>query len=866
MSDKSILINQIYQRLEEITKKNNDNYQIEDSFKRLLNQLETIACNGEKENNKEESIIPLPPPPPPPPLLPNLIKKPTKINDNDCEKNISKSLPIFVPPPPPPPILINKKVLDCNKKINPESYTSTSNVPDPPQNNNLKPISWIKIDDKFPRRGSTIWDTNSIVNTELSNKIDFAKIEEYFKIDNTIKNDFIKKMNKVNNNINNEENNINEITPIKAEKVKKVKLLGDKKIMNLDIFLRQFKSDKLLEYINNKEGWNIGLERLRILQSYLPDESEIKLLTEYTGPEIVLSKAEIFLKSLISMENYKQKILEMVFSEFLTISMNEVPIQLQCVINATKEILQSKVLQQILVTALEVGNYLNRGKMYGNAAGIRLKGIEKFGDFKTARNDKNFIEVLEEVTRNFIENKDILKYFPELDKVQMVRLEIIQNEFNELQKLMKILKDIKTSGYKCNEELMNKGELFYKQMNDIYENIELKKRQLCDYFQENPKEFQLESAFKIVFNFVKLFHAAQRKSNQIIDEKIKKDSVSEKVAQFNKTNDPDNKFYKENIISSLQSSSPYLSETQNKDKNNELEKIFKKRRSNNHLIKSKTFISDRLSNVSNLEDFLNESLKDDRNPLSTKNCNTLISKKETEIKINECDINCSSEIQISPSQSESSLSCDSSKSSDYNKEDNKKSNLKKNTIVTISRDDGFESDNKNEKQNIVENPVKKGKVVTNKINHSTKNVEKMSKLSFGKQILHTKKVNDTSKVPAISQSKNFSSKLILPKQSHVLLKTSTKKDVNDTKTAIKSCILPKKSSPPTITTTASTASRPQIIRTGKLTKNSPSIESKLPLPASKTTIPQPRMTRATLLARKAKEEALIKNQKKDKWI
>ncbi|CEF65867.1 Formin, FH2 domain-containing protein [Strongyloides ratti] len=865
MSDKSVLINQIYQRLEEITKKDNDNYQIEDSFKRLLNQLETIASNGEKENNKVQSIISTPPPPPPPPpLLPNLIKKKPLNNDKKCENNIPKSSPIFIPPPPPPPILINKKVPQCDKKIDPESYTSTSNVPDPPSNNNLKPISWIKIDEKSPRRGSTIWDTNSIVNTELSNKIDFAKIEEYFKIDNTIKNDLLKGINKINNNISKEENNYSDIISHKNEKVKKIKLLGDKKIMNLDIFLRQFKSDKLLGYIDNKEGWNIGLERLRILQSYLPDESEIKLLTEYTGPEVVLSKAEIFLKSLVSMENYKQKILEMVFSEFLTISMNEVPSQLQCVINATKEILQSKILQQILVTALEVGNYLNRGKMYGNATGIRLKGIERFGDFKTVKNDKNFIEVLEEVTRNFIENKDILKYFPELDKVQMVRLEIIQNEFNELQKLMNILKNVEKNGYKCNEELINKGELFFKQIKDIYENIELKKRQLCDYFQETPKEFNLESAFKIVFNFVKLFHTAQRKSNQIGDDKIKKDSVSEKVAQFNKTNNYGNNFYKENVISSLPSS-PFLDDNQNKDNGNELEKILKKRRNNNYLVKSKNFVSDRLSNVSNLEDFLNESLKDDRNPLSIKNNNDTILKQETEI-INEGSIKCNREVQISPSQSESSLSYDSSKNSDDDREDDKKSNLKKNTIVTISRDDGFESDNKNDKQNIVENPVKKEKVITSKNNHSTTNVEKISKLNFGKQNIHTKKVNEPSKVPMTPPSRNLSSKLILPRQSQVLLKTPVKKDVGEVKSTIKSCIIPKKSSPPTMTTTASTASRPQIIRTGRLTKNSPSMESKIPLPSSKTPILQPRMTRATLLAKKAKEEALIKNQKKDKWI
>uniref|UniRef100_A0A0N5C6D7 FH2 domain-containing protein n=1 Tax=Strongyloides papillosus TaxID=174720 RepID=A0A0N5C6D7_STREA len=866
MSEKSVLINQIYQRLEEITKKGNDGCEIEDSFKRLLNDLENIAGNNEKENKKGQNIIP----PPPPPPLPNLIKKPAIINDSNSQKSPPKSQPpLFIPPPPPPPILGNKKVSDDKvisnacRKVDPVPCTSTSNVPDPPLNNNLKTISWMKIDDQSPRRGSTIWDTNPTTKSKLSTTIDFAKIEEYFKIDNTLKKNLLNGKNKINNNTDLESNN-NDIVAVKNEKIKKVRLLDDKKTMNLDIFLRQFKSHKLLEFIENKEGWNIGLERLKILQSYLPDDSEIKLLTEYTGPEVVLSKAEMFLKSLLSIKNYKQKVIEMIFSEFLTASMNEVPQQLQCVINATKEILQSKNLQQILVAALEVGNYLNRGKMYGNATGIRLKGIEKFSEFKTVKNDKNFIEVLEEVTRNVMENKDILRDFGELDKVQMVRLEIIENEFNELQKLMGILRNVEKSDYKCNEGLIDKGELFIKQMKDIYENIELKKRQLCDYFQETPKEFNLESAFKIVFNFVKLFHKAQRKNNQIEDEGVRRNSVSGKVAQFDKTKDFEKKHYKENVISSLPPS-PSINNILKEDKSSELDKLFKKRKTNSFLSKSKKLVTDRLSNVSNLEDFLNESLKDDRNPLSTKNCNNSISKKESDTMINKIDLNCSSRsLKISPSQSESSLSCDSSKNSDDGKEDDKKSNLKKNTNITVSRDDGFESDNKNEQQNIVDSKVVKGKVISD--THSTENVEKVSKLNFGKQKIHTKKVNEPSKVPTISQSRISSSKLALPKQPVTPARVPVKKVPTPPKVDIKTQAPPKKSSPPSTTTTASTASRPQLIRTGKLTKDLPGMGSKIVVPSPKTPIPQPRMTRATLLAKKAKEEALVKNQKKDKWL
>uniref|UniRef100_A0A0N4Z226 FH2 domain-containing protein n=1 Tax=Parastrongyloides trichosuri TaxID=131310 RepID=A0A0N4Z226_PARTI len=856
MSEKNILINQICERLQEITKYDNDGNKIEDSFKRLLSQLETLALTGEKENKKyimEPPKIPVPPP------LPNMMMKK---NEKKIDINvITKESPKVIPPPPPPPATLNSPSLEIikKKKVDSGICTSTSNVPDPPSKN-LKCISWLKIDDQSPKRGTTIWDASSITESTLSNIIDFAKIEEYFKIENNEnKNNTLKRRsNKKNNNFMENEIKLGEDN--KNEKAIKIKLLSDKKIMNLDIFLKQFKSDKLLPFIIKKESSSIGLERLKILQSYLPDEDETKLLKEFSGSESVLTKAEIFLRNLIKITNYKQIIFEMIFSEFLTLSFNDFPSQLQCVINAAKEILQSKNLQKILVTALEVGNYLNRGKMYGNAAGIKLKGIEKFGEFKTAKNDKNFIEVIEEVTRNLIECKDIIRDFEDLEKVQLVRLEIIDNEFKELEKGLISLKKMCDNGYECDSNLINKGELFIKQIKDIYETVELKKRQLCDYFQENIKDFQLEPAFKIVFNFVKLYRNAQKESRQVQMDNIIKDTVSCKVAQFENNNEIKKMpSFENDPIKELKKVLPSNISHEN---SNELENIFKKRKSNKNKLKSKDFICATINNTSNLEDFLNESLKDgDTFPIlyKTPTRNSLTPRKNEKISSESIiEVNNHRQKQISPSQSEISLSSNSSKNSDDEKSLNV-CNLKKNSAITISSDDGFESDNRVEVSIEIEN--KKGKNISRNNIKVDKDL-KINTLTKSNQII--KKVDEVNKPSALqSKRNNINSKLPINsnKKSPVVTKQPIKK-VIESKDITKQT-LPITTNKALNTLTASTASRPQIIRTGKPTKSSTNIASKEAL-ASKI-IPQPRMTRATILAKKAKEEAM-KNQKKDRWL
>ncbi|KAF5406425.1 hypothetical protein PHET_00033, partial [Paragonimus heterotremus] len=78
-------------------------------------------------------------------------------------------------------------------------------------------------------------------------------------------------------------------------------LLGNKRCLNVNIFLRQFRSSEfnLLEMIERRDSAPLGCERLKCLVKLLPSEHEQTLLAQFDGNFEQLDPAEQFLVNLV---------------------------------------------------------------------------------------------------------------------------------------------------------------------------------------------------------------------------------------------------------------------------------------------------------------------------------------------------------------------------------------------------------------------------------------------------------------------------------------------------------------------------------------------------------------------------------------
>ncbi|KAF8569996.1 hypothetical protein P879_00258 [Paragonimus westermani] len=98
-------------------------------------------------------------------------------------------------------------------------------------------------------------------------------------------------------------------------------LLDNKRCLNVNIFLRQFRSSSVnvLELIERRDSAPLGCERLKCLVKLLPNEHEQTLLAQFDGNFEQLDPAEQFLVNLVHIPNYAQKVDHMLLhEEFLT--------------------------------------------------------------------------------------------------------------------------------------------------------------------------------------------------------------------------------------------------------------------------------------------------------------------------------------------------------------------------------------------------------------------------------------------------------------------------------------------------------------------------------------------------------------------
>ena len=81
-----------------------------------------------------------------------------------------------------------------------------------------------------------------------------------------------------------------------------VNLLDSRRSMNINIFIRQFRSsnEEIIEMIKDGEHDDIGAEKLKGLMKILPEMDEIEMLKSYPGDKSKLGNAERFILQLVA--------------------------------------------------------------------------------------------------------------------------------------------------------------------------------------------------------------------------------------------------------------------------------------------------------------------------------------------------------------------------------------------------------------------------------------------------------------------------------------------------------------------------------------------------------------------------------------
>ncbi|XP_026165094.1 disheveled-associated activator of morphogenesis 1 isoform X1 [Mastacembelus armatus] len=215
-----------------------------------------------------------------------------------------------------------------------------------------------------------------------------------------------------------------------AKKVKELSVIDGRRAQNCNILLSRLKltNEEIRHAIlTMDEQEDLSKDMLEQLLKFVPAKTDIELLEEHKHELDRMAKADHFLYDMSRINHYQQRLQALYFKKKFAERVAEVKPKIKALCLASREVVQSGSLRQLLEVVLAFGNYLNKGQR-GNAYGFKVSGLNKIADTKSST-DKNvtllhyMITVLEQKYPKVAAFSAELQNVPEAAKVNMTELE-----------------------------------------------------------------------------------------------------------------------------------------------------------------------------------------------------------------------------------------------------------------------------------------------------------------------------------------------------------------------------------------------------------------------------------------------------------
>ncbi|KAJ8918956.1 hypothetical protein NQ315_016858 [Exocentrus adspersus] len=448
-------------------------------FCHCQHRIESSPSRRQSLNNMP--LSPTPGPPPPPPLGPAL------------------------PPPPPPPPSIPSPPTEPDVVI---EKLPQQEIPAP--KSKMKTINWNKIPNNKVVGKNNIWTqvACSHQHSPMAD-MDWSEMEGLFCQQAPTSAHSSPKLGNRDSADNVERRMRKDTTEIT--------LLDAKRSLNVNIFLKQFRSsnEDIVQLIRNGEHDEIGTEKLKGLLKILPEVDELDMLKSFNGDFNKLGNAEKFLIQLTNLPNYKLRIESMLLKEEFASNMGYLAPSINSMIIAAQDLMTNKPLQEVLYMILIAGNFLNAGGYAGNAAGVKLSSLQKITDIRANKPNMNLIHFVAIQAEK--KNKHLLTFTDNigvLEDAAKTTVEQLHNEINALDVRIKKVKkqiDLPTTEPEIKDQMVDFLQMAEREVANLQRNLgELDhvRRELSDFFCEDVNSFKLEECFRIFHGFYCKFKQA----------------------------------------------------------------------------------------------------------------------------------------------------------------------------------------------------------------------------------------------------------------------------------------------------------------------------------------------------------------------
>lgn len=491
----------------------------------------------------------MPPPPPPPPGAAMMPPPPPP--------------PPGGPPPPPGRAPFGMAPPPPGAPVGPS--LKKKSIPQP--TNPLKSFNWSKLPEN--KLEGTVWA--EVDDGKVFKVLDLTDIEKTFSAYQRQQDFFM---------VNNSKQKETEDDILSSKKVKELSVIDGRRAQNCNILLSRLKlSNEEIKraILTMDEQEDLPKDMLEQMLKFIPEKSDVDLLEEHKHELDRMAKADRFLYEMSRINHYQQRLQSLYFKKKFAERIAEIKPKVEALTKASKEVLHSRNLKQLLEVVLAFGNYMNKGQR-GNAYGFKISSLNKIADTKSSI-DKNvtllhyLITILEKKYSKVMVFLEELQNVPEAAKVNMTELE---KEINNLRSGLKSVESELEHQKNCPQQYGDKFVPVVSQFitvasfsfSDIEDSlIEAKELFLktVKHFGEDADKMQPDEFFGIFDQFLQSFAEARQENENIrrrkeeeerrarMEAQLKEQREKERKARKAKENGEDDGGEFDDLVSALRS-------------------------------------------------------------------------------------------------------------------------------------------------------------------------------------------------------------------------------------------------------------------------------------------------------------------------
>uniref|UniRef100_A0A668AN03 Dishevelled associated activator of morphogenesis 1b n=1 Tax=Myripristis murdjan TaxID=586833 RepID=A0A668AN03_9TELE len=361
---------------------------------------------------------------------------------------------------------------------------------------------------------------------------------------------------------------------LSSKKVKELSVIDGRRAQNCNILLSRLKlsnEEMKRAILTMDEQEDLPKDMLEQMLKFVPEKSDVDLLEEHKHELDRMAKPDRFLYEMSRINHYQQRLQSLYFKKKFAERIAEIKPKVEALSKASKEILHSRNLKQLLEVVLAFGNYMNKGQR-GNAYGFKVSSLNKIADTKSSI-DKNItllhylITILEKKYPKVLMFQEDLQNVSEAAKVNMTELEKdINNLRSGLKSVENELEYQKKRPQEVGDKFVSVVSQFITVASFSFSDVEDSLTEAKElHFGEDASKMQPDEFFGIFDQFLQSFAEAQQENENMrkrkeeeerrarMEAQLKEQREKERKARKAKANGEDDGGEFDDLVSALRS-------------------------------------------------------------------------------------------------------------------------------------------------------------------------------------------------------------------------------------------------------------------------------------------------------------------------